>query len=297
MALPADGLTTRSDMVTTGTVVSALIPQAFKEASIWMNLVYSEDLPADAIAKKFRISGSVIAEAVTEGSVYTPSDTNSDLTDTSVTITAAKAVVGSPISVEALRFGGNGASLARVADEQGRALARLFDDDCNALINSITLAATASSTLTTDTLLEGQYKVLNALCPPGPLVAVLDFKGVYELQKLVVNAGAAVWTNALATQFISGVPQANNYRGNFLGIDIYATTGLSETGSDDQGVIFNPRYAFASVLGGAPETNIRWTGHGVASQVAGFSYEVSTHMFYGVGLWHDSAACEIRSDT
>lgn len=297
MALPADGRMDLADTVTIGNAISALIAPAFKEASIGMNLVYAETCPDNSNVIKFRKSGSLIAEAVSEGAVYTPSDANSDINDTSTTVTAAKVAVGSPVTVEALRFGAGAAAFPRIAAEQGRAIARTFDDDLLALFNSITATATATSTLDTDTLLEGVYKVQSGLVPTGTLVAVLDHKGVHELRKLVANSGAAQYANVQQIQILNGVPQANGFVGNFLGVDIYQTTGLSTTGSDDQGAIFDPRYAFAAAMGGAVQTEIRWTGHGVASQVAGFSYEVSSWMFYGLALWHDAAACEIRSDT
>lgn len=296
MALPADGLISQADLVQSGNAVSALIPPAFVKQAIFYGLVYSEQCSDSSNKINFRISGNVNAEGVNEGAVYTPSDANSDITDTSVQVTATKVAVGTNITPEALRFGAGAASFARVSDEQGRAIARRFDTDVLALVNSVTGVATASTTMDTDTLLEGQYKVMNGETPPGPLVAVLDYKGVFELRKQVATSGASHFAAGTGTPLF-GVPQQNNYVGNFLGIDIYQTSGLSTANGDDQGVIFNPNYAFAAAMGGDVGTEIRWTGHGVASQVPGLSYEVTSWIFYGVALWHDAAACELRSDT
>lgn len=296
MALPADGRMDLADTVTIGNAISALMSPALKEAAIWLNLVHAETCPSTTNVIKFRKSGSLIAEAVSEGAVYIPSDTNSDINDTSVTATAAKVAVGSPLSAEAVRFGAGAADTVRVAGEQGRAIARKFDDDCLALVDSITNVATATAGMDSDTLLTGQYNVLNSLVPPGPLAAVLDFKGVHELRKHVANSGSAIYASQYNSP-IFGTPQPNNFVGNYLGIDIYQTTGLSTTGSDDQGVIFNPRYAFAAALGGSIESQVYFTGAGVADQIPGISWYVISWMFYNVVVWNNTAACELRSDT
>lgn len=291
-----DGLMQMADTVQIGNAISAAISPAFKEASIGMGLVYAETCSPASQVIKFRKSGSLVAEAVTEGAAYAASDANSDINDTSVTATAAKIAVASPISVEAMRFGGGAANVARVAAEQGRALARKFDDDLLALFDSVTNTATATSTLDTDTLLTGQYKVMDSLVPPGPLVAVLDNKGAAELRKLVANAGAAIYSSQYNSPLF-GTPSQNNFIGNLLGIDIYQTTGLSTTGGDDQGLIFNPNYAFCAAMGGSVESVVQFSGMGVALLIPGFSDIVLSWLFYGVALWNDAAACEIRSDT
>lgn len=296
MALPADGRRDLSDNITIGNAISALISPAFKEASIWMNLVHAETCPPDSNVIKFRKSGSLIAEAVSEGAVYVASDTNTLLTDTSVTATAAKVVSGGVFTHESERFGAGSSSVSRYGSEQGRALARKFDDDCLALIDSITNVATASTTLDTDTLLTAQYYVNNALVPPGPMVAVLDFKGVLELKKLVANSGAAIYSSQYNSPLF-GTPAANNFVGNYLGIDIYQTTGLSTTSSDDQGVVFNPLYAFGAAMGGSVYTDVQFTGAGVTSQIPGISTYILSWMYYNVVVWNDTAACELRSDT
>lgn len=297
MSLPDDGRMDLADTVTIGNAISAMISPAFKQAAICLNLVHAETCPDNTNVIKFRKSGSLVAEAVAEGAVYLPTDANSDINDTSVTATATKVMVSSPISREAQRFGAGAAAFPRVAAEQGRALGRKFDADFLALISSLTNNVTASTTLDTDSLLTAQYNIYNSLTPPGPLVALLHFKGVLELQKLVVNAGAAVWTNAYSLPLVSGVPAANNFKGNFLGIDVYQTTGFGTTGGDNIQVVFNPEYAFCAALGGNVQTEIYYTGNGVASQVPGVSDVVQSYMYYDVKIYNDTAACKLRSDS
>lgn len=296
MALPADGRMDMADTVQIGNSISVMMSPAFVRSAIFMNLVAAETCSNASQSIKFRKSGSLIAESVAEGAVYVPSDANSDINDTSVTVTAAKLAVASPISVEAMRFGGGAANIPRVSDEQGRALGRAFDAAVIALIDSITNVATAASTMDTDTLLLGQMNIEAANCPPGPLVAVMIPKQANELRKLVANSGAAIYSSQYNSPLF-GAPQPNGFIGNFLGIDIYQTTGLSTSGADTQGVIFNPLYAFACALGGAIETHVSWTSVGVASQVAGFSWIADSYLLSGVALYNDTAACELRSDT
>lgn len=296
MALPDDGRTDIGDLVTIGNAISAAIAPAFKQASFGLNLVHAQTCPLDTNVIKFRKSGSLVAEAVAEGQVYAPSDANSDINDTSVTATAVKVMVASPISAEALRFTGGQANFARFSSEQGRALGRYFDNDLCSLFDGVANVATATSTLDTDTILTGQYNVNAALCPPGRQVCVLDHKGLLEIKKQLSNTGAAIYSSQY-NHPLFGTPEANGYQGSLLNIDFYSSPYLTTTGGDDQGCIFNPEYAFAAALGGSIETQIVFTGVGVASQVPGVSYQVISWMFYDLVEWNDTAACEIRSDT
>ena len=296
MALPADGRSDIADFVTIGNAISAGIAPAFKQASFGLNLVHAETCPLDSNVIKFRTSGSVIAEAVTEGAVYTPTDTNSDITDTSVTATAVKVMVASPITAEALRFTAGQANFARYSAEQGRALGRYFDNDLCSLFNGVTNVATATSTLDTDTILTGQYNVNAALVPPGRQVCVLDHKGLLEIKKQLSNTGAAIYQSQYQHPLL-GAPQPNGYQGSLFDIDFYSSPYLTTTSSDDQGCIFNPEYAFAAAMGGAVETEIVFTGTGVALNIPAVSWIVISWMFYDLVMWNDTAACEVRSDT
>lgn len=296
MALPADGRMDMADTVQIGNSISVMISPAFVKSAIFMNLVAAETCSNASQSIKFRKSGSLVAETVAEGAVYIPSDANSDINDTSVTVTAAKTAVLSSMSVESMRFGGGAANVPRVADEQGRSIARQFDAAIITLIDSITNVSTATSTMDIDCLLTGQLNIENANCPPGALTAVMSPKQANELRKLVANSGAAIWSSQYNSPLF-GAPQANGFIGNFLGIDVYQTTNLTTSGADTQGVIFNPLYAFAAAMGGAIDSHVYWSGAGVASQVPGFCWVVDSHMLFGVALYNDTAASELRSDT
>lgn len=297
MALPDDGRMDQADTVQIGNAISVMISPALKETVFTMPLIHTEECSTASPTIKFRKSGSLVAEAVTEGAVYTPSDANSDINDTSVTATAVKVMVASPISAEAIRFGAGAADIPRVAAEQGRAIGRKFDDDLLALFDSITATSVASTTMDVDTLLQGQYKVFNTPTPTGTLAAIMSVKQVYELKKLMASSGAAQYSSQSQLSILNGVADQRSFVGNFAGIDVYQTVGLSATGGDDQGAIFDPRIGFCAALGGAVETQVIFTGYGVASQIPGVSWAAISWIFYKIALWNDGACCELRSDT
>lgn len=279
-----------SNFVIRANEVSAAIAPAFVDASVCMNLVYAETCSDSSNVIKFRKSGSLTAAALAESAPYT-FPASSELTDSSVTATASKAALVSKLTVEAMRFGTPAASIARIAEEQGRALARLFDDTVIALFAGFSQNVTAASTLTKDTLLDGQYTIFSGGTPPGRLVFVGDYKGVNELGKEVTSTTASAFTNPNFLQLV-GQPKANNYKGSIADIDVYQTSGLATTGGDDRAGLFDPRYAFCCALGGAFESHVSDLK---ASE--GFWKEISSWVYFDVKEWNDLAGCEIRSDT
>lgn len=297
MSLPDDGRMDIADTVTIGNIVASRISPALKEAVVGMSIVATQNFSNAVNTIKWVKSGSLVAEGVNEGQVYTPTDANSDINDTSVTSTAAKIMVHSNVSHEALQFSGGMANFARIGDEQGRAIGRKYDDDLLALFNSITNVATATSTMDTDTLLTAQFNIYNANCPPGPLVALLGYKQVAELKKVVATSGAAQYANASQIAILNGTPAANNFVGNFLGIDIYQTTGHSTTGGDIQGGMWNPLYGFCSGVSQIFVEAVQFTGAGVASQVPGVSYSLTSWIYYDIDLWNNTCCSEVRSDS
>jgi hypothetical protein len=297
MAAPDDGRMDIADTVTIGNAISAAISPALLDGSVGLSLVHVENFSNQSNVIKFRKSGSLIAEVVAEGAVYVASDANSDINDTSVSCTSQKMAVASPISYEAVRFGAGAASTARVAAEQGAAIAREIDDDLIALFDGLTNVATATTTMSIDCFIDGIYNINAAPAPVGAKVALLHYKQVMELQKVLAATGAAAMSNTQFLELLNSAPKANGFVGNFLGVDVYQQSGMSTTGGDHQGAMWNRDYCFAAGFGGSIETEIMKTGMGVASQVPGFSWVVLSHLFYKIVEWNDTCGCEIRSDT
>lgn len=280
-----------SNFITVGNMVSGLASPALVNASIGMNLVHIEQFPDNTNVIKFRKNGSLTAETLAESTAYSFSG-SSELTDSSISCTAVKWAVVSKITAEALRFGTGAASLPRLAQEQGEALARLFDATMLALFSGFSQVVTASSTLTKDNVLDAQYNVYDGKTPPGRLVAVLDYKGANELRKEITSITASAWSNPAMLGIVNNNPKQNNLIGELAGIDIYQTSGLPTTGGDDIGAVFHPQWAFCCGIGGAIETNV---SPFKASE--GFWYEISSHMFCDIKEWNDRAGSGLRSDT
>ena len=280
-----------TNFVTIGNMVSALASPALVNASICMNLAHIEQFPDNTASIKFRKNGSLVAETVAESAAYTFS-ASSELTDTSITCTAVKWAVVSKLTAEALRFGTGAASLPRMAQEQGEALARLYDATMVALFTGFSVGVTAATILTKDNVLDAQYNVYDGKTPPGRLVAVLDYKGANELRKEITSITASAWSNPAMLGIVNNNPKQNNLIGELAGIDIYQTSGLPTSGGDDVAAVFHPQWAFCSGISGAIQTDVS-----PFKASDGFWYEISSYMFADVKEWNDRAGCKLLSDT
>lgn len=278
------------NFITIGNEISAALSPAFVNASIGMNLVYNEQLSGAAQAKKFRKSGSLIAETLAESEPYVPS-ASSELTDTSITCTAIKAVNICNVSVEAEEFASSSADKNRIAQEQGRALARAYDAALVALFTGFSSGITATTILTIDDLLDAQYTIFNAKTPPGRLAFIGDYKGVKELGKEVIHTTASAFTNPNFLGLV-GAPAANNFKGVIADIEVYQTSGLGTSGSDDIAAVFHPSYAFCGVTKGTFRTEVS-----PFKSMEGFYTSVASMFFYDIKEWNDGAGCKVLSDT
>lgn len=297
MPLPEDGRTDYADFVTIGNGISAGIGPAVKAAAIGLNLVSIAEFPTDANSIKWRKSGSLVAEVVPEGAVYVPSNAKSDINDTSVTTTAAKVVVSSPITAEAMRFGAGAGTVERFSTEQGRAIARKFDADLFALFTGASQIATAASAMDADTLLLGIFNLEASEVPLTRLAAVLSAKQIHELRVEAKNTGGAAYMSQVSLNILGGQPQANQFVGKYLGVDIYRGFGLPTVTTRTVGAVFDTGLAFCAGIGGPIETRVSFTGPGVQNQIPGVSDNVLSWMFYDVKEYYDQAVSQLRSNT
>jgi hypothetical protein len=297
MALPDDGRTDYADFVTIGNGISASIGPAVKAATVGLNLVSVAQFPTDANSIKWRKSGALTAEVVAEGAAYTPTDANSDITDTSVTTTAVKVMVSSPITAEAMRFGAGGGTVERFSGEQGRAISRKFDADLFALFTGASQIATAASAMDADTLLLGQFNLEASEVPLTRLAAVLSAKQIHELRLDAKNTTGASYMSQVNLSILGGTPQANNFVGNYLGIDIYRGFGLPTVTTRTAGAIFDTQLGFCCGVGGTVETQITPSGQGVVSAIPAASMIVTSYWFYDVKEYYDQAVSQLRSNT
>lgn len=278
-------------------VLSDGISAALVQSVVVVPLIYAEDLPSGTAVKLFRKDGYLTAETISESAEYTHS-ASSELTQSTVTATAAKSGVVSKLTVEAQQFGN--IDLAKIAREQGGAIARLLDDDVIALFDNHDNTVTATSILTADDVLQAAYTVRAALAGGigERLVGVFDYKGIFELQKELMKSAGAALSNPQLITLLTGMPKPNGFAGNLPGVDLYQTNGLPSANSDDYACVFNPATCYAGIY--SPSVNTRVTFVGAtdgATSGAGFYDEVASWVFSNVVEWNDNAGCTVRSDT
>lgn len=284
-----------ANLITIGNAVSAATGKAFVNGAQGLSLVYTEPFPDNTNVIKFAVEGSYTAETVAESTDYSYS-ASSEYTETSVSCTAKKSVLGTKITVEAARFGAGRARLERQALLHGQAHARLFDADLKALFSSIAGGVTATSTLVKDNLIDARYSVVAAMkgAFSGKLVAMLDYKGVSEIQKELTSITATAFGN-MQMLGVLGMPNpANGYAGNVVGIDVYQTDGLPTSGSDDIGCVWDPSACFAAGVDGRDGLNNTLKD---PAAINGLSTEILTWTWWKIVEWRDTAGCRVLSDT
>lgn len=272
-------------------VISDAIAAALVQGIVVVPLIASESVPENTAVKLFRQEGSLAAtDGVAESSAYSFSS-SSEYTETSVSATAAKTVVASKITVEALRF--KNFDVAKTARLQGEALARTLDDNVLALFSGFNNGVTAASIATPDIWLDGVYTVNSSLAglKGRNLTGVADYKAINELRKHLINSGATAYSHQSMITLLEGKTTPTGYAGSLPGADLYETDGLPTTGGDDIGLVFNPEMAFGAMYDSSVTTNVVWVGS------SGLWWEVTSYIFNKVVEWVDAAGCKVRSDT
>lgn len=285
-------ITELGNSVTLGNLLSKAGSPALVKGNVMMNHMYTEDLPTQTNVKKFVKLGSLTGAVLAEATALAP-DSNGELTDTSVSATAAKTVVVSGASVELEQFGT--IDLARIAREQFSAIARAVDTDGLAMAAGLTNSVTSTTVMTVDDIMLGKFNIHNSNCPNPEvtLTAILGPRAVYNLQKDIIQSGASAWSNpAMLGVFQGSGVKANGYVGSIPGIcDVYQTTGFSTSGGDDVQMIIHPMWCLAGMFAAAPQTWIRQKG------AEGFYTEVASFYFYDIIEWNDVCGTKLLSDT
>lgn len=272
-------------------VISDGISAALLQDIVVVPQIRSEDLPSGTATKLFRKNGSLVAQSLAESSTYSYS-ANSELTQTTVSVTATKIVVVSKFSVEAQTF--SGLDIAGIIAEQGPALARLLDDNVLALFSGFTsnTAPDTGSALTVEGLMEGAYRVAaaGARRVGRNLTAIVEHKGAFEIKKQLVQSGASVFAQPEMATLVRGVEQPNGYQGSLPGMDVFSTDGIPVTSSNDDNLVFNPDIAFAAMYGPVVTMAPIW-------DPTLFAWIISSYVFSGVAEWNDAAACRVNADS
>lgn len=225
------------------------------------------------------------AAALTEG-VET---TNTALTSTSVTITAAEIGIQATIT-DVLEVSDIPAAHGARLRQLGRALADKLDVDITALLSgfSTTVGATTVN-ITLANLLDAIYNLeVNDAASLGALVGVLHPRQTADL-RTELEADTAVIYEGKSDSSIGKA--TNGYFGSWFGIDIYQSTNVptANVGADRAGGVFVRDYALGHVEKWAAKVEaMRW------APIRGWVL-VATAM-YGVGEVEDSAGVAVVTD-
>lgn len=285
-------ITEYSNAVTIGNLISRISSPAFVKTPVMMNLMYTEDLPQGTNSKKFEKDGSLTAVSLAESTAL-PIDSNGELTQGSVTATAAKCAVSSGLSVEAEKF--STLDYEKIGNAQFSAIGRFVDDDALSLFSGLSVSVTSLTYLTIDDLLLGQLNIYESNCPNQEVMlsSVLTPRSLRYLKKEIIESGASVWSNPAMLSIFNGAPVAKNgLIGQIPGVaDIYQTTGHATSGSDTVQAIFHPMWTFAGMFDSAPMSWVQRQGAG------GLYTEIVSLYFYDVIEWNDLAGVKLHSDT
>lgn len=284
-------ITEVSNSVIVANLLSAKASPALVKAAVGLGSLYREDLPSGTNVKKFVKRGSLAAATLAESTALA-ADANGELTDTSVSATAAKCAVSSGLSIEAQRF--SNIDIARIADEQGAAIGRFVSDDLIGMAAGLATTVTSTTVLTIDDIMLGQYNIFNSKCPNQEVLlhAIIGPKALYNIKKELITSGASAWNNPGMLSVLQGLPSNAGYVGQIPGLcEVYTTTGFATTGGDDQQMLIHPMWCLAGMFDSAPITWMADKGP------EGFYTSVASCYLYDIIEWNDLAGVMLRSDT
>jgi hypothetical protein len=286
-------VTEYSNAVTVDGVLAALAAPAFVKGAVGLNSIYREDIPRgqNTNAKKFSKKGSLTAATLAQSTALAIGS-DGELTDTSVTATAAKCALVSGLSVEASTF--TSLDQQRLVDEHGAGIGRFVSNDIIGMAAGLSVVQTATNYLSVDDLFTAQFSIFNSNCPNQevPLHAILGPQAIRAIRKEMYQTGAVAWSNPQMLSVLFNLPSAGGFMGNLIGLgDVYGTTGFATTGGDDQQMLIHPQWCLAGIFDTAPNMIPTMIGG------SGFYLELASYYLYDVIEWNDLAGVQIRSDT
>ena len=272
-------------------VLGRMTAPYFAKSNTMLGLCYTEELPVGTMTKKLTRKGGITAVGTVAESTAVSLAAGGEITDSASTGTIAKCAVVSGLSVEAEQF--SRIDYQRIAEDQGANIARFVDDDALSLFGGFSQSVTCTAGTTTDDLFLAQYTIFASECPNKnvKLKYVGHHRGVYNLKTELKNTSASAWTNQTYLQILGGLPQANNFHGEIMGIDIYGTSGHTTSGGDTVQGVFHPVWALAAFLAPRPEIVM------VKKGSEGLYTEITSYFFYDVFEYCDLAGVKFLSDT
>jgi hypothetical protein len=285
-------VTELGNVITPTDVVSGSLGPALVKKVTMMNLMHLEDLPPNTNVKKLRKDAALTAvSGATTESTAVALASGGELTQTSVTATAAKMAISSALSVEEQQWGT--VTAAGMAEKQADAIARGVDNEALGLAAGFSNSVTASAGATLEDIYLCQYTIFAGEVPDKeiPLAVVITHKANYNLKIQSMQTGASAFVNQQFLGILNSTPQANNFAGAIPGFNFYATSGFGTSGGDTVQLVIHPKYALFGMFAPRPVT---WF---VNKGTEGLYSETVTYFFYDVGEYYDAAGVGYLSDT
>jgi hypothetical protein len=133
---------------------------------------------------------------------------------------------------------------------------------------------------------------------PGPYVCVLDPKGFGELQDSIRQEQGAIKFNPATFDMISA--KGDNYKGSFLGVDIYTSAYVTDDGTDHLQAMWAPgALGFATgapqVIGASQVMQMDQVTVEMDRQSANATTRVIGHAYFGVSIIDDQRGVLLKS--
>ena len=240
---------------------------------------------ASSKAVKIPKADKFTAAALTEGT----ETTNTALTSTSVTITAAEIGIQATIT-DVLDVSDIPAAHGARLRQLGRALSDKLDVDITALLSGFSTAVGATTVnISLSVLLDAIYNLeVNDAASLGRLVGVLHPRQTADI-RTELEADTGVIYDGKSDSSITKAQ--NGFFGNWFGIDIYQTTNVptANAAADRAGGVFVADYALGMVQ--------KWTAKVEAMRWAPIrGWVLVATAMYGVGEVEDSAGVAVVTD-
>ena len=277
-----------------GVVLSDIVSPAFVKTAVGLNSIARDNLPGrgQGNVKKIVKEGSITITNPNAESEPLAIASGSEYTETSVSLTAAKACVVQGISLEQTRFGTFDEDKAKqVATE---AIGRSVSNDIIGLASGFSNGVTATNFLTIADLYTALFTIHNANTPNQEVLPhfIASPRSVSKVKAEMASTGATPWVNEMMLDILVNLPATGGYMGRIPGLcEIYQTTGHATTGGDDQMPFMHPMWALAGMFDALPEFWVTKRG------AEGFYTEVAGAYFYDVLEVNDGAGVNVRGDS
>jgi hypothetical protein len=284
-------VTELGNIVTPTDVISDVLGPALVKKVTMMNLMHVEDIPTGTPVKKFRKDGALTEpSATTAESNAVALATGGELSQTSVSATAAKMAISSALSVEEQEWGS--VTLADIALKQADAIARGVDTTALSRTSGFSQTVTSSAGLALEDIYLAGYTIDNNEVPDLEVqkAVVISRKARHNLQIQSLQTGASAFVNSQFLSILNDRPRPNNLVASIPGYDIYATSGFATSGGDNLQLVLHPKYGLAGMFAPRPVT---WV---VNKGTEGLYSESVTYWFFAIVEWYDQACVTLASD-